>query len=704
MLEYLKNKEGFLSQLLKHLQTSAIMDLLLKLVTCVENRTSKLEISQWLCSERLVERLVGLFGVGSEPALHGNAAQLLCDLLRLLRDVHAQNSHLLPSLHETSPEVGVGDQPDVDPIVSVLEAKSTTDQLLEQMLGGPVTESAVVHGITVLLTLLEVRRPPQLMSSDSEAADRTPPDPVITPCIRNTVEAIIPRIKDFHDILLQPPEKTDSSPPASASQEPFGFVRLQVSRLIAALIGTGSSEVQRELASLGTLSTLLDMMMKFHHSNFLHSQVERSIQCILGLEPIDLLQPSQPSSEEPADGGPHENEQPLSASHPLLTHLLTETQLVRRILDAWQANELHQTQAGGLRRAYMGHLIWIANYVVDFEKQGKNSSKIRRLVQELPDDLRQQWLDFVDTQLAQANRNNEIIPVKSNMMAPKVNSDEEEPDIIRSTITKDTALQEVFSDYQMEVMSKHIVTQFGFADNQFHDNDDPLRPPPDTLVSITLPEDGDELSHQSELFEQVCNERMEMRPKAHVRPGDNDDDDIWLERAGRHSSDNTSTVRPETSSDEEETLAEDAADSMDIDQSSDPWATTGTEAATGPVAMDAGNPWQDVAAVASAASGSAQDDAGDSDDWANFAKADFSDACFVAAATADAAAATPMDVSETPASPASAAVSEEALKDDSTAAASEVVEEAPLAADAAAATEAAAATTTTTTTTANGPV
>ena len=61
--------------------------------------------------------------------------------------------------------------------------------------------------------------------------------------------------------------------------------------------------------------------MKFHHSNFLHSQVERSIQCILGLEPIDLLQPSQPSSEEPADGGPHENEQPLSASHPLLTHV-----------------------------------------------------------------------------------------------------------------------------------------------------------------------------------------------------------------------------------------------------------------------------------------------------------------------------------------------------------------------------------------------
>lgn len=45
MLEYLKTKEGFLSQLLKHLRTSAIMDLVLKLVTCVENKNSRLEIA-----------------------------------------------------------------------------------------------------------------------------------------------------------------------------------------------------------------------------------------------------------------------------------------------------------------------------------------------------------------------------------------------------------------------------------------------------------------------------------------------------------------------------------------------------------------------------------------------------------------------------------------------------------------------------------
>lgn len=34
------------------------------------------------------------------------------------------------------------------------------DLLLANMLGSELSESSIVHGITVLLTLLEVRRPP----------------------------------------------------------------------------------------------------------------------------------------------------------------------------------------------------------------------------------------------------------------------------------------------------------------------------------------------------------------------------------------------------------------------------------------------------------------------------------------------------------------------------------------------------------------
>jgi hypothetical protein len=57
------------------------------------------------------------------------------------------------------------------------------------------------------------------------------------------------------------------------------------------------------------------------------------------------------------------------------------------------------------------------------------------------------------------------------------------------------------------------------------------RPPrPDFLINIALPDDTDELTQQSELFEKVCNERM-TRPKTSSSDEDesNDDDETWLQ-------------------------------------------------------------------------------------------------------------------------------------------------------------------------------
>lgn len=116
-------------------------------------------------------------------------------------------------------------------------------------------------------------------------------------------------------------------------------------------------------------------------------------------------------------------------------------------------------------------------------------------------------------------------------------------------------------------------------------------PPPETLVNISLPDDGDELTQQSELFEQVCNERMQMRSKSdNLNEEDvTEGNETWMLNERRHSryvltaafhfciillevslfppifSENASTVRQNSSSDEEETLADAGNDSMDID-------------------------------------------------------------------------------------------------------------------------------------------
>lgn len=57
------------------------------------------------------------------------------------------------------------------------------------------------------------------------------------------------------------------------------------------------------------------------------------------------------------------------------------------------------------------------------------------------------------------------------------------------------------------------------------------RSPPKVLVNIALPEDAEELSQQSDLFEQVCNERMQFHQKDDTADAnDEDDDEVWLQR------------------------------------------------------------------------------------------------------------------------------------------------------------------------------
>ena len=65
-----------------------------------------------------MENLLGILSGKSETDLHGNAAQLLCDLLRLLRDMHAQNVANEISMEHTHQ----GESVEFDPILCALES------------------------------------------------------------------------------------------------------------------------------------------------------------------------------------------------------------------------------------------------------------------------------------------------------------------------------------------------------------------------------------------------------------------------------------------------------------------------------------------------------------------------------------------------------------------------------------------------------
>uniref|UniRef100_A0A8C8A331 Protein phosphatase 6, regulatory subunit 2a n=1 Tax=Oryzias sinensis TaxID=183150 RepID=A0A8C8A331_9TELE len=224
LITFLKKKEGFIGLVLKHIDASAMMDLLLRLISCVEPASLRQEVLQWLNEEKLVQRLTELIHSGKDEERQSNASQTLCDIIRLSRDQANQMQENVES----------------DPLLAVIEMQETVAGLLKNMFEGERSETSIVNGTQVLLTLLETRR---------------------SGAILTTVGVL---------------------------EQPLGNARLHVVRLVAALLQTTSPTICQELCNLTTMDLLLDLFFKYSWNNFLHFQVELCVSAVL----------NHPSSEE----------------------------------------------------------------------------------------------------------------------------------------------------------------------------------------------------------------------------------------------------------------------------------------------------------------------------------------------------------------------------------------------------------------------
>ena len=83
-LEFLRSKEDFIGQLLHHLGTSAIMDLLLRLITCIESPELRMDaISVSLSALLLYNLTIGVMGKvfnQNQPKIHEGIWSIPCSL------------------------------------------------------------------------------------------------------------------------------------------------------------------------------------------------------------------------------------------------------------------------------------------------------------------------------------------------------------------------------------------------------------------------------------------------------------------------------------------------------------------------------------------------------------------------------------------------------------------------------------------------
>uniref|UniRef100_A0A8C8RKE1 Protein phosphatase 6 regulatory subunit 2 n=1 Tax=Pelusios castaneus TaxID=367368 RepID=A0A8C8RKE1_9SAUR len=442
-------------------------------------------------------RLINLLVFKSRQS---NASQTLCDIIRLSRDQGNQ-------LQEIS---------EPDPLLTALESQECVEQLLKNMFDGDQTENCIVNGTQILLTLLETRVE-GLMDSFSQGMERSH---TVNSSILHGIE---PRLKDFHQLLLNPPKKTSILTTIGVLEEPLGNARLHGARLIAALLHTNTPSINSELCRLSTMDLLLDLFFKYTWNNFLHFQVELCIAAILshsvqeGKSATNDLE----SKEEVLNGNVITENLETPDHNPenvMVTHLFRKCCLVQRILDAWEANDKIQAE-GGMRRGNMGHLTRIANAVVQNMEKGPMQIQISEFIKELPEDCRGRWESFVEETLTETNRKNTVDLVSTHHL----HSSSEVEDM-ENAFPNELSLQQAFSEYQIQQMTANFVDQFGFNDEEFAEQEDNINAPFDRIAEINFNIDADDDSPNASLFEACCSERIQQFDDKE------EEEDIWEEK------------------------------------------------------------------------------------------------------------------------------------------------------------------------------
>ncbi|XP_064193173.1 serine/threonine-protein phosphatase 6 regulatory subunit 3-like isoform X1 [Anguilla rostrata] len=532
IVEFLRKRDDFVDLLIKHIGTSAIMDFLLRMLTCTEPQQLRQDVLNWLNEEKIIQRLVDMVQPSQDEVKHSNASQSLCEIIRLSRDQLFQvQSSLEP-----------------DPLLATLEKQETVEQLLSNIFDQEKSESAIVSVIQILLTLFETRRPAFEGHLDADTPGMSHPSFSVSPSV---LEAVTPRIKHFHQLLLEPPTRSVLKSTWGVLDPPVGNARLHVVRLVASLLQANTPTISQELIRLNTVAVILDMYFKYIWNNFLHVQVEICIAVILAIPP---------SRSEGSQTGTDQDQVPVWENQ-LVTHLFQECHLIQRILDAWSSNEKEQAE-GGRRRGYMGHLTRIANCVVQNTDKGPNSTQMLQIISELQEDVREGWDSFVSGPLAETNKKNTVDLVNTQHIH---SSSDDELDLKGSGYHQDSSLQQAFSDYQMQQMTSNFIEQFGFNDEEFTNQDDIVDIPFDRISDINFSLKTNESANIA-LFEACCKERIQQFDDA-----GSDEEDIWDEKDVNFAPDAQRRPRSSGSTDSEE-----STDSEDEDLKQEPFERNGT--------------------------------------------------------------------------------------------------------------------------------
>ncbi|SAM04452.1 hypothetical protein [Absidia glauca] len=224
MLEFIESRPENLNKILDHLDSSAIMDLLLTLVRMEELPEGK-GIVQWLSDGGLMDNLINRLDPSLDTEEHSIAQQCICEIIRM-----SQTSLL------EQPSIGLND------LVITLKSEAVMRKLTTFMLdpNAPNSTSTLINGVTIIIDLIrhnnsDMENDPMLNSSYGYTGNNAILRPTSV-SLADMLKVLAEHVMDFNQLLTDPRSVTQPIQTSIGEQIPLGFERLKICELFAELL------------------------------------------------------------------------------------------------------------------------------------------------------------------------------------------------------------------------------------------------------------------------------------------------------------------------------------------------------------------------------------------------------------------------------------------------------------------------------------
>ncbi|KAI5666270.1 hypothetical protein M9H77_16123 [Catharanthus roseus] len=346
LMNYVQSHQDVFRQLVDLIGITSIMEVLVRLVGGDDHLyPNSMDVMQWLADSSLLEMIVDKLNTSNPPEVHANAAETLCAITR------------------NAPS----------PLATKLYSPSFVARIFNHALEDSYSKSALVHSLSVCISLLDPRRsiPSPLMYSFRnqhvyESAIHVNPE---------TVGAMLPKLADMLVLLNVSSDEKILPTTYGELRPPLGKHRLKIVEFIAVLLKTGNEVAEKELVSSGTIQRILNLFFEYPYNNALHHHVESIIYSCLDSKNVTVVD-----------------------------HLFRDCNLVGKILQADKLPTVSGDRspptvpADGRRSpraGYIGHITRISNKLVQLVN---NDSCIQAHIQE-----NSEWSEWQSTVLQERN-------------------------------------------------------------------------------------------------------------------------------------------------------------------------------------------------------------------------------------------------------------------------------------------------------------